>query len=98
MQPTLFDWSPPCQVIMFPMGRRVGRIRSTALKMLAKPTDRAAESYRNQVTDGLLKQMANAGIADSEQDEHLGAFWSAVQAEIVRLTYRSNRPGGGHVA
>ncbi|TPJ52732.1 DUF6074 family protein [Mesorhizobium sp. B2-6-4] len=98
MQPTLFDWSPPCQVILFPMGKRVGRIRSTAEKMIAKPTDRAAESYRDQVTDGLLRQMAKAGIADIEQDEHLGAFWSAVQAEIVRLIYRSNQPGGGHVA
>ncbi|TIP85187.1 MAG: hypothetical protein E5X58_34920, partial [Mesorhizobium sp.] len=84
--------------ILFPMGRRVGRIRSTAEKMIAKPTDRAAESYRDQVTDGLLRQMANAGIPDDEQDVHLGAFWSAVQAEIIRLTYRNNRPGGGHVA
>ncbi|RUU93330.1 hypothetical protein EOB59_03230 [Mesorhizobium sp. M7A.F.Ca.MR.176.00.0.0] len=93
MQPTLFDWSPPCRVILFPMHRRVGRIRSTAEKMLAKPTDRAAESYRDQVTDGLLRQMAKAGIPDSTQDEQLGAFWSAVQAETIRLTYRNNRPG-----
>lgn len=94
MQPTLFEWSPPCTIIVFPMGRRVGRIRSTAEKMLAKSTDRAAESYRDQVTDGLLRQMGKAGISDREQDEHLGAFWSAVQAEIVRLTYRGSQPGG----
>lgn len=93
-----FDWSAPCQVILFPMGKRVGRIRSTAEKMIAKPTDRAAESYRGQVTDGLIRQMARTGLSVSEQDEHLGAFWSAVQAEIIRLAYRSNRPGGGHAA
>lgn len=98
MQPDLLDWSPPCRVILFPMGKRVGRIRSTAEKMLAKPTDRAAESYRDQVTDGMLKQMAKAGIPVAQQGEHLGAFWSAVQAEIIRITYRSNQPGGGHVA
>lgn len=98
MQPTLFDWPTPCQIILFPMGKRVGRIRSTAEKMLAKPTDKAAESYRDQVTDGLIRQMARTGISDSEQDEHLGAFWSAVQAEIIRLSYRSNKPEGGHVA
>ncbi|MER8882614.1 DUF6074 family protein [Mesorhizobium sp. M0816] len=76
------------------MAKRVGRIRSTAEKMLDKPTDRAAESYRNQVTEGLLKQLAKAGLGDVEQDEQLGAFWDAVQAEIIRLTYRDNRPGG----
>ncbi|WP_411910174.1 DUF6074 family protein [Mesorhizobium sp. CO1-1-4] len=56
------------------MDRRVGRIRSTAEKMLAEPTERAAESYRDQVTDGMLRQMARAGISGREQDEHLGAF------------------------
>jgi hypothetical protein len=94
MQPTLFDWSPPCKMIVFPMAKRAGRIRSTAEKMLAKPTDRAAASYRDQVTDGLLRQMDRAGIPIGEQDEQLGAFWTAVQAEIIRLTYRNNRPGG----
>lgn len=94
MQPNLFDWSSPCQVILFPMVRRIGRIRSTAEKMITKPTDRAAASYRDQVTDGLMKQMAKTGIPEAQQDDHLVAFWSAVQAEIIRLTYRNNRPGG----
>jgi hypothetical protein len=83
--------------MVFPMANRVGRIRSTAEKMLAKPTDRAAASYRDQVTDAMIRQMDRAGIDEATQDEQLGAFWSAVQAEITRLVYRSTQPGG-HVA
>ncbi|TIN03865.1 MAG: hypothetical protein E5Y38_06295 [Mesorhizobium sp.] len=94
MQPNLFDWTPPCQIIVFPMARRVGRIRDVAVKMLDKPTDKAAASYRDQVTDAMLRALARAGIPEDEQDEQLGAFWSAVQTEIIRLCYRNNRPGG----
>ena len=86
------------EIIVFPMVNRVGRIRSTAEKMLAKPTERAAASYRDQVTDAMIRQMDRAGIDEATRDEQLGAFWSAVQAEIIRQTYRNNRPGGGHVA
>lgn len=90
----LFSWSPSRQVIVFPMVRRVGRIRDVATKMLEKPTDRAAEFYRGQVTDALLKSLARAGIPESEQDEQLGAFWEAVRCEMIRITYRGSRPGG----
>lgn len=94
MQCSLFDWSSPCRVIIFPMAKRVGRIRSTAEKMLAKPTDRAAASYRDQVTTALIGQMSRAGISETEQTEQLGAFWSAVRAEIIRLSHRGSKPGG----
>jgi hypothetical protein len=90
----LFAWQPPRPVIVFPMVKRVGRIRDVAVKMLDKPTDRSAVFYRNQVTDALLRSLERAGISEEEQDEHLGAFWQAVQAEMIRLTYRGQRPGG----
>lgn len=94
----LFDWIPMGRVIVFPMPRRSGRIRDGALKMLDKPTERAAASYRNQVTDALVKQLGKAGLGEEEQNEHVGEFWSAVQVEINRLAYRNNRPDDGHVA
>ncbi|PBB20564.1 hypothetical protein CK219_05350 [Mesorhizobium sp. WSM4313] len=89
----LLDWNPGCHVIAFPLIRRIGRIREVAGKMLAKSTDRHAESYRDQVTTGLLGHMTRLGIPEREQDEQLGAFWAAVQAEIIRQTYQQ-RPGG----
>ncbi|TSE07636.1 hypothetical protein C1D09_018850 [Mesorhizobium intechi] len=81
-------------MIVFPMANRVGRIRDVAAKMLDKPTDRAAAFYRDQVTDALLRSLARAGISAAKQDEQLGAFWSAVEVEMVRLSYRGSRPGG----
>lgn len=94
MQPSLFDWTPPCRVIAFPLIHRVGKIRDVASKMLAKSTDRHAESYRDQVTTGLLGHLARLGMPEHERDEQLGAFWTAVDIEIIRLTYRGSRPGG----
>lgn len=94
MQLDLLAWQPPRQVILFPMTARVGRIRDVAVKMLDKPTDRAATFYRNQVTDALLRQMDRAEIPEHEQDEQLGAFWQAVQNEMVRLTYCGHGTGG----
>lgn len=94
MQTSLFDWKPPCAVIVFPMTKRVGRIRDVATKLLDKPTDKAASFYRNQVTDSLIKSMGRAGIADAEQDEHLGAFWNAVDCEMIRRTYEGHGTGG----
>ncbi|ESZ68096.1 hypothetical protein X727_23080 [Mesorhizobium sp. L103C119B0] len=91
----LFDWQQPVvTVIVFPMVKRVGRIRDVAAKMLDKPTDRAATFYRDQVTDHLLRSFARVGISEEKQDEQIGAFWSAVDAEMTRLTYRGSRPGG----
>ncbi|AZO42942.1 hypothetical protein EJ076_18485 [Mesorhizobium sp. M7D.F.Ca.US.005.01.1.1] len=83
-----------CSVVVFPLVRRIGKVRDVARKMLDKSTDRHAESYRDQVTTGLLGHMVRIGIPDQEQDEQLGAFWSAVDAEMTRLTYRGSRPGG----
>ncbi|MFK0693084.1 DUF6074 family protein [Mesorhizobium sp. IMUNJ 23033] len=93
-QMDLLDWNPPCQVIAFPLTARIGRIREVASKMLAKSTDRHAESYRDQVTTGLLGHLTRLGIPEPEQDEQIGAFWSAVQAEIFRQTYCGSQPGG----
>jgi len=95
MQGSLFDWTPPCRMIVFPMNRRVGRIRDVAIKMLDKPTDRAAEFYRGQVTDALLRQLDKIGLPEPDRGERLGEFWEAVQAEMIRLTYCGHGTGGG---
>lgn len=83
----------PCQVIAFPLTRRVGKIRDVAAKMLAKSTDRHVESYRDQVTEGIHSSLSRAGIPAGEQDAQLGGFWNAVQNEIIRLTHRGNHTG-----
>lgn len=90
----LFRWRPASvEIIPFPLTRRVGRIREVAAKMLAKSTDRHAESYRDQVTAGLMGHLTRIGLPEQEKAKHLDQFWKAVQAEIARQRPHS-RPGG----
>lgn len=90
----LLAWRPARQIIIFPMDRRTGRIREVAVKMLDKPTDRAASSYRDQVTTALLKHLNRMGVSDAKRCEQLVAFWRAVEAEMIRLTHAGHRTGG----
>lgn len=95
-QMNLLDWTPPagCSLIPFPLARRVGKVRDVATKLLTKSTDRHVESYRNQVSDALINHLDRLGVPEHDQDEALGAFWTAVEIEVARLTYRGQRPGG----
>jgi hypothetical protein len=90
----LLEWTPPRKVIPYPQHRRVGRIRDVAIKMLDKPTERAAAFYREQVTDSLFKGLDRAGIDDDEQVLQLMAFWDAVRAEMDRITHQGHGTGG----
>ncbi|NEK36310.1 hypothetical protein GR253_19575 [Rhizobium leguminosarum] len=85
----LFAWRPPvCDVLPFPLARRVGKIRDVASKLVAKTTERSADYYFSQVSEALVAQLSKIGIPDHEQDEQIGAFWSAVNQEVARLSYR----------
>lgn len=87
--------SEHCQVIAFPLIQRTGKIRDVAAKMLAKTTDRHAESYRDQVTAAVVSQFNRLGVTEVERDRQLTQFWHAVQAEIIRLSFgHGQRPGG----
>ena len=90
----LFAWQPPSKIIVFPLVNRVGRIREVAVKMMDKTTDRHAESYRDQVTAGLIKQLGKIGLSEMDVDEQLGAFWEEVRLEMIRLAYRGHDTGG----
>lgn len=91
----LFAWRPPTgDLVTFPLAKQGHKVRDTAQKLLAKSTDKHAEYYRGQVTDAFVKRLLRMGIADQIVDEQVGAFWSAVEWEVARLTYRGQRPGG----
>lgn len=74
-----------CQIIPFPLTKRVAKIRDVAAKLMEKTTDRHAEAYRNQVAGGLFKHLAGIGMAEDDQDEQVGAFFTAVELELSRL-------------
>jgi hypothetical protein len=75
----------PCQIIAFPLTRRVAKVRDVAAKIMDKTTDRQAEVYRNQVADTLFRHLAKIGVPEDEQDEQVGAFFTAVELELSRL-------------
>ncbi|MBB2832322.1 UNVERIFIED_ORG: hypothetical protein GGD51_002451 [Rhizobium esperanzae] len=93
----LFAWRPACQIILFPMTARVGKVRDVARKLASKTTARHADYYCSQVTEALRLHLEKVGLGEAQQDEQIGAFWSKVDQEMVRITYRgtgSNDPRG----
>ncbi|CAN7248698.1 DUF6074 family protein [Phyllobacterium sp. LjRoot231] len=75
----------PCQIIAFPLTKRVAKVRDVAAKLMEKATDRQAEAYRNQIADMLFRHLDRIGIPEDEQDEQVGAFFTAVELELSRL-------------
>jgi hypothetical protein len=75
----------PCQIIAFPLTNRVAKVRDVAAKIMEKATDRQAEAYRNQVADTLFRHLAKFGVPEDDQDEEVGAFFTAVELELSRL-------------
>ncbi|MDH0127060.1 DUF6074 family protein [Brucella intermedia GD04153] len=94
----LFTWHQPVQIIVFPMDKRIGRIREVASKLLDKPSARAADHYRNQVSESLDRSLDRMGIAPADKQEHVSAFWNAVQSETTRMAYEGSRQNGGGAA
>lgn len=90
----LFAWTPPSKVLVFPLQRRVGRVRHVASKLLDKQGE-LANTYWRQIVTSLTSQMERAGISEAEIDRELKSFFDAVQSEMARLTYRGQQPGGG---
>ncbi|PSH64363.1 hypothetical protein CU102_22010 [Phyllobacterium brassicacearum] len=75
----------PCQVIPFPLTRRVAKVRDVAARIMEKATDRQAEAYRNQIADTLFRHLDKIGVPEDDQDEQVGAFFTAVELELSRL-------------
>lgn len=89
----LFSWQPPGQVVLFPLNRRTGKIRHTAQKLAAKHGDDAA-LYWKQVVASNRRHLERVGLPVVGIDAELRSFFDAVQAELMRLAYRSRQPGG----
>jgi hypothetical protein len=89
----LFQWQPPRRVIVFPLTKRIGKVRHTALKLAGKHGDDAM-LYWKQVSASNRKHLARLGLSDAEIDDEIRLFFDAVQAEIVRISY-SGRSNGG---
>lgn len=81
-------------LLVFPLRNRLGKIRATAQKMMAKTTDRHAAYYRDQVTGPLSAHLEKLGLSESERERELATFWHAVQSEIIARCRHDWRPEG----
>lgn len=89
----LFAWQPPRQVLLFPLTKRVGKVRHTARKLAGKHGE-DADLYWRQVIAANRKHLARLGLADEKVEAELRAFHAAVQAEMLRLAYFGKNTGG----
>lgn len=94
MQMDLLNWTPPRKVLVFPLTRRIGRIRHVAEKLSAKHGF-MAETYWKQTVSTLRNQMERVGIPEDEIEAELRAFFFAVQSELTRMGQdHHGHPGG----
>lgn len=91
----LFQWQPPRQVLLFPLDKRVGKVRHVAQKLSGKQGDDAA-LYWKQVIAANRKHLERVGAIDAEIEAELRNLFDAVQSELNRMSYdrRGGNPGG----
>lgn len=81
----LFRWQPAtAEVVPFPCQARIGKIRQAAELIHASQTNRAADARWRQVSDGIVRQMEKAGIAEAVIRAEVRVFADAVCAEVAR--------------
>jgi hypothetical protein len=90
-QMDLLTWKPTCRIMAFPPARRSYRVRWIAENLLRKHGG-AADAYWKQTITRTRNELHCVGIPEREIETELRAFFDAVQAEMVRLTYRVRQP------
>ena len=86
----LFAWKPPVRVIVFPLHKRIGKVRHTAKKLSGKHGDDAT-LYWKQVVSANRRHLERVGLSDHDIDAELRAFFDAVQGELHRMAYEGCR-------
>lgn len=89
----LFRWQPPCKVLIFPLHKRVRKVRHTAA-MLFERHGEDAELYWKQVAAANRKHFERIGLSDDQARAELEAFSQAVHAEMTRISMIHRDKGG----
>ncbi|AWC25477.1 hypothetical protein CO731_04974 [Aminobacter sp. MSH1] len=89
----LFAWQPRPKVLLFPLTRRVGKVRHTAAKLAGKHGE-DAELYWKQVVAANRKHLERVGLSEDQISDELRSLFDAVQGELHRLAYQRQTPGG----
>jgi hypothetical protein len=93
MQRDLFrDYVPTeAEIVMFPVERRVGLVRSVAAQLLRQTNQRNADRVWRAACWKLEGELFNRGTGESEAATVMTAFKREVEAEIARQ-HQQRRP------
>ena len=93
----LLNWKRPVEMHVFPLDRRVGKIRRVC-DVLESKHGNDADSYWRTIIRGLGEQLTRSGIPEKSIDQELRAFAEAVQLELRRRSQPSSYPTGDDAA
>lgn len=82
----LFNWTPPVQVIPFPLAANVGKVRRVA-EVLDNKHGKAADAYWRRTVQPMADRLTKAGVSQAEVDRQIVQFTDAVQQELNRLGF-----------
>lgn len=85
--------STSAEVIIFPLNRRVGKVRHVAL-LYSRKSRRDAESYWRTTWNRMFKQLRALRLPHDQALAEMETFTDAVRAELNRYSSNSNRPDG----
>lgn len=74
----------PSKIKLFPLSKRVGKIRHTALKLSERQGD-DAKLYWTQVVSSARRSLERLGFPEDQIAEQLETFRRAVWCEVVRM-------------
>ena len=74
-----------CRIVVFPLWRRADVVRSVAMKLAPIAGTEAADDYRYEMADRLFAELSAMGVAETEQDELVGAFFHQVDLTLEVL-------------
>ncbi|WP_146260551.1 DUF6074 family protein [Sinorhizobium medicae] len=89
----LFNLTPPCKLIAFPLVHRVGKIRRVA-EVYCRKEGNERKGYWNAQINQLADHLARLGYPESEIERQLDAFKEAVRCELNRIAYEGHGTGG----
>ncbi|WP_432422351.1 DUF6074 family protein [Rhizobium leguminosarum] len=84
----LFAWKPRCVLIAFPLGKRVGIARSTAIALQVRPAN-LRDPYWQRQARKFCQELKALGYSQHAIESELDAFRSAVVRELISRPLRS---------
>ncbi len=89
----LLRWHPESKVLIFPLNKRVRKVRHTAV-MLINRHGEDAELYWKQVAAANRKHFERIGLSEEQARAEFEAFSQAVHDEMIRISLTKRDTGG----